>query len=66
MRRLSLFLGLEIGQLLFVAALLILAAALRPLQRRTPDWAAVVPVYAIGAVATYWFLERTAAIVGRG
>ena len=58
--------GVEIGQLLFVAALLTLAAALRPLRRRAPDWAAVVPVYAIGVVATYWFLERTTAIVGRG
>ena len=58
--------GVEIGQLLFVAALLALSATLRPLRRQVPAWAAAAPVYVIGVVATYWFLERTAAIVGRG
>jgi hydrogenase/urease accessory protein HupE len=52
--------GVEIGQLLFVAALLLVAALVRrlaggPLQRRL---AVTVPAYAIGALASYWVVER--------
>jgi hydrogenase/urease accessory protein HupE len=52
--------GVEIGQLLFVAALLLVGALVRrlaggPLQRRL---AVTVPAYAIGALASYWVVER--------
>lgn len=52
--------GVEVGQLLFVAtALLLLAVARRPL-RSTPRWAAWIPPYAIGSVAMFWVLQRVA------
>jgi len=49
--------GVEIGQLLFVVAMLAPRAGLRRLARR---WAVVelVPAYAIGALAFAWMLER--------
>ena len=50
--------GVEVGQLLFVAAVLVLVAlAGRPLAS-VPRWATVVPAYAIGAVAMFWTLQR--------
>lgn len=58
--------GVEIGQLVFVAAVLALAAAFRRLRVPAPAWAQVVPVYGIGVVATFWLLERVVAIASRG
>jgi hydrogenase/urease accessory protein HupE len=49
-------LGVEIGQLLFVGALLAVWAALRRLT--WPRWAWRVPVYAIGVAAAFWTVER--------
>jgi hypothetical protein len=48
--------GVEIGQLLFVGALLLLWLALRGLT--WPRWAWRVPVYVIGATAAFWTIER--------
>ena len=57
--------GVEIGQLLFIAAILAVAAATRWTVRRlaigTPAWLWRVPPYAIGGIASYWVLERVAA-----
>ena len=58
--------GVEIGRLVFVAAVLVLAAAFRRLRLNAPVWAQVAPVYAIGVIATYWFLQRVVAIASRG
>ena len=55
--------GVEIGQLMFVAAFLALAWALRQVQVSWPRWAEPLPAYAIGTVAAFWFIERTGAIV---
>lgn len=58
--------GVEIGQLLFIATvfaatrLLFLAAASRIDLRR----AAIVPAYAIGGLASYWVIERISNFVG--
>lgn len=55
--------GIELGQLAFVAVVLVAGAALaRPLAR-APAWLRGVPAYAIGSLAFYWVLERTAAIL---
>ena len=51
--------GVEIGQLMFVAMFLALAWALRQLQVRWPRWAEPLPAYAIGTVAGFWLIERT-------
>ena len=51
-------LGVEAGQLMFIAAVLILWAGLSRL--RFPQWAWRVPVYAIGSLAAFWTIERIA------
>jgi HupE / UreJ protein len=55
---LSFNVGIEIGQLLFVAAVLLGRAALSPLIRRLPLGAARVPSYVIGTLAAFWCFER--------
>ncbi len=55
--------GIELGQLGFVAAVLVAAAAAKALPIRRPRWTAAVPAYFIGACAAYWFCERVAGIV---
>ncbi len=53
--------GVEAGQLAFVAAAAAAVAVLRPLRHRLPAGAAVAPPYAIGVLAMYWVIERVAA-----
>jgi hydrogenase/urease accessory protein HupE len=57
--------GVEIGQLLFIAAVLTLLASGRWLARRRsstlPGWLWRVPPYAIGGLASFWVLERVTA-----
>ena len=55
-------LGVEIGQLLTVAAAGLLFLALRRLPVLAPAPARVVTLYAIGGVAAYWSIERVATI----
>lgn len=50
-------LGVEIGQVLFVAALLALGIALRPALAAT---ARAVALYAAGIVGSFWLVERVA------
>lgn len=62
--------GVEIGQLLFIAAVLSAAALFRRLAARRwpgaldPRWTVLAPAYGIGAVASYWVIQRTAAFWG--
>jgi len=52
-------LGVELGQLAFVAVALGLSRlALRRLPRR--PWMVVAPAYAIGTLAAFWCIERVA------
>jgi hydrogenase/urease accessory protein HupE len=53
--------GVELGQLAFVVAALAIAAAARRILV-LPREAALVPAYAIGSVAAFWFLERLQAL----
>lgn len=50
--------GVEIGQLLFVAAVLSLAAFLRLARRALPRWATLAPAYLIGSLAMFWVIQR--------
>ena len=54
--------GVEIGQLLFVAAFFAILLVIRELARRVelpqPTWLWRVPPYAIGSVAAFWFIQR--------
>jgi hydrogenase/urease accessory protein HupE len=56
-------LGVEIGQLLFVALVLALGWALRQLQVSWPRWAAPLPAYAIGTLAAFWLIERVSGML---
>jgi hydrogenase/urease accessory protein HupE len=57
--------GVELGQLAFVAAVLIAIGAgrwaSRRLGRAAPAWLGRVPPYAIGGIASFWALQRIAA-----
>jgi len=59
---LSFNLGVEAGQLAFVAVFLTFVYSLRSLEIRWPAWTRRVPAYAIGSVASFWFLQRCAII----
>jgi hydrogenase/urease accessory protein HupE len=50
--------GVEAGQLLFVAAAMALAAAVRLAPLRLPPCATLVPTYLIGSLAMAWFVQR--------
>jgi hydrogenase/urease accessory protein HupE len=50
--------GVEAGQLLFIAAVLLAWSVLRNVS--WPVWAWRVPVYGIGTMATFWTIERIA------
>jgi hypothetical protein len=52
--------GVEAGQLAFVAVLLAVMALLRRVH--LPEWTPYAPPYAVGSVAMFWVIERTAAI----
>jgi hydrogenase/urease accessory protein HupE len=52
--------GVELGQLAFVAAALVLFTLLRRVVESPPVWARLAPAYGIGALATFWTLERVA------
>jgi hypothetical protein len=54
-------LGVEAGQLVFIAAALAVIASLRALPGLRAERAWRVPVYAIGSVAAFWSLERVLA-----
>jgi hydrogenase/urease accessory protein HupE len=57
--------GIEFGQLLFVGVVLSMWMGLRALPLRWPAPAAYVPVYAMGSLAVFWFLQRvTASLAG--
>jgi hypothetical protein len=51
-------LGVEAGQLMFVAAVMALTAVVRISILPLPRWAPLVPPYAIGSVAGFWMIQR--------
>jgi len=60
---LSFNLGIEVGQVLFVLGVLALWRAAGDLPGRLPTWARRVPVYGMGSLAGYWWLERAIALL---
>ena len=52
--------GVELGQLLFIAAVLLLAMGSRKVRSEWPAWARQVPAYGIGGIAAFWLIERVA------
>jgi hydrogenase/urease accessory protein HupE len=57
--------GVELGQLGFLAVLLALVAAFRALELVWPRFVARLPGYAVGVGGAYWTIERVA-ILARG
>jgi hydrogenase/urease accessory protein HupE len=55
-------LGVEAGQLLFIAAVLVAIFAWKRLKAPTPAWSWQVPVYLIGICSAYWFVERSVGV----
>ena len=57
--------GVEIGQLLFITAVLSTAALVKRLLRGHlhPRWTVVAPAYGIGAIASFWVIQRVAAFL---
>jgi hydrogenase/urease accessory protein HupE len=53
-------LGVEAGQLAFVAVVLVAAAMLRRLERSLPPWSPLLPPYVIGSLAMFWVIQRVA------
>ena len=57
--------GVEIGQLIFIAVVLGAIAVVRRIVRRlkidAPSWWWRVPPYAIGGIASFWAVQRVAA-----
>jgi hypothetical protein len=56
--------GVEIGQLAFVLLVLALMWAHRRLNAVLPQWGALLPAYAIGSVAMFWFIGRLVRVLG--
>ncbi len=57
-------LGVELGQLLFVAIVLTARWLLLRVPLTWPAWAAYLPVYLIGVTGAYWVLERVGSMTG--
>lgn len=55
---LSFNIGVEIGQIGFVALVLAMGWAYRVMTVAWPSWAQSAPAYAIGGLAALWFLQR--------
>ncbi len=53
--------GVELGQLLFVAVILVVLAGNRRFEVSWPVWAWRLPTYAIGTVAAFWTVQRVVA-----
>jgi hydrogenase/urease accessory protein HupE len=54
-------LGVETGQLFFIGAVLGLVVVARRMKLTAPQWAQLVPPYAIGTMAMFWVIQRVAA-----
>ncbi|GAB3112209.1 HupE/UreJ family protein [Aestuariicella hydrocarbonica] len=53
-------LGVEVGQLAFVAAVLVVWQVIQRLPVSIPVWAHRLPAYVVGSMASFWVFERVA------
>jgi hydrogenase/urease accessory protein HupE len=58
--------GVEIGQLAFVALIVALERAFRVLEIHWPRLVAALPGYAVGSLGAYWTIQRTLVLQGVG
>ncbi|MDX1335903.1 MAG: HupE/UreJ family protein [Gammaproteobacteria bacterium] len=52
--------GVEVGQLLFVASMVLMYRIWRMTTLQPTPWVQALPVYAIGSIAAFWTIERVA------
>lgn len=50
--------GVELGQLMFIALVLVLITLARQSGRSWPRWCDRIPAYGIGSMASFWLIER--------
>ena len=50
--------GVEVGQLLFVAVILVIEFAIHRARIKWPKWVQLAPPYIIGSLAMFWVIER--------
>ena len=56
--------GVELGQLVFVALILIVGYSLARVEFQWPGWTRRVPGYAVGSLGAYWTIQRVAIMIG--
>jgi hypothetical protein len=56
--------GVEIGQLGFIALILLLERAFRILEVRWPRWVEALPGYAVGSLGAFWTVQRLVLLLG--
>jgi hydrogenase/urease accessory protein HupE len=61
---LSFNVGVEIGQVSFVALVLLLERSFRVLEIRWPRFAEALPGYAVGSVGAFWTIQRVVILFG--
>ena len=58
--------GVEIGQLAFVALMLLLVRAFRVIDMRWPVWVEWAPAYVVGSLGAFWTIDRVVMMVSGG
>jgi hypothetical protein len=51
--------GVEAGHVLFIGVVLSLIVLVSRIRIPFPRWTELIPPYAIGAIAMFWFIQRT-------
>jgi hypothetical protein len=58
--------GVEIGQLAFVAMILLLVRAFKVIDMRWPRWVEWASAYVVGSLGAFWTIDRVAMMVSGG
>ena len=61
---LSFNVGVELGQLGFVALVLAMGHSFRVLEVRWPRWVQALPGYTVGTLGAFWTIQRVALLIG--
>jgi len=58
--------GVEIGQLAFVALILLLVRAFKVIDMHWPHWVEWAPAYVVGSLGAFWTIDRVVLMVSGG
>jgi hydrogenase/urease accessory protein HupE len=58
--------GVEIGQLAFVALILLLVRAFKVIEMHWPRWVEWAPAYVVGSLGAFWTIQRVVMMVSGG